>query len=118
MSGLNRASPLFRMTGGALQSVAGAWPPRPLLPGEVGGVALRELGPLVGELVLGEAGVDRARLDAGVAVDALLRIDVEHLDRVVVRLVRRRMDAVDWADLDARVVLRADAGLCDHVGHG
>ena len=28
------------------------------------------------------------------------------------------MDAVDRADLDARVVLGADAGLCDDVGHG
>ena len=71
-----------------------------------------------GQLVLGEAGVDRAGLDARVAVDALLGIDVEHLDLVVVGLVRRRVDAVDRADLDARVVLGADAGLCDHVGHG
>jgi hypothetical protein len=28
------------------------------------------------------------------------------------------MDAVDRADLGARVVLRADAGLGDHIGHG
>ena len=40
------------------------------------------------------------------------------LDLVVVRLVRRRVDAVDRADLDARVVLGADAGLCDDVCHG
>ena len=70
-----------------------------------------------GQLVLGEAGVDRARLDARVAVDALLGVDVEHLDLVVVGLVGRRVDAVDGADLDARVVLGADAGLCDDVGH-
>ena len=70
------------------------------------------------ELVLGEARVDRAGLDAGVAVDALLGIDVEHLDLVVVGLVRRRMDAVDGADFDAGVVLGADAGFSDHVSHG
>src|SRR5262245_22153240 len=41
------------------------------------GVDLSVLLPLVWELVLGEAGVDGARLDARVAVDALLGIDVE-----------------------------------------
>ena len=51
-----------------------------LLAGEVLGVDRRVLRPLLGELVLGEAGVDRARLDAGVAVDALVGVDVELLD--------------------------------------
>src|SRR3954470_12116471 len=88
-----------------------------LLVREVLRVLLREPLPLVGQLVLGEAGVDRACLDAGVAVDALLRVDVELLDVVVVRLVRRGVDAVDRADLDARVVLGVDAGLGDHIGH-
>src|SRR5215218_6298349 len=73
--------------------------------------------PLVRELVLGEAGVHRAGLDAGVAVDALLGVDVELLDRVVVRLVGSRVDAVDGADLDAGVVLLPDAGLCDYIRH-
>src|SRR5581483_6927022 len=76
------------------------------------------LRPLLGELVLREAGVHGARLDAGVAVDALVRIDVELLDVVVVGLVRRRMDAVDGADLYAGVVLLADAGLRDDVCQG
>jgi hypothetical protein len=77
---------------------------------------LREPRPLLGELVLGEAGVDGARLDAGVAVDALVGIDEELLLRLVVGLVRGRVDAVDRADLDARVVLLADAGFRDDVG--
>src|SRR5947208_10006314 len=68
-------------------------------------------------MVVGEAGIHRAVLVARVAVDALLRVDVEHLDAVVVGLVGGRMDAVDRADLNARIVLRADAGLGDHVGH-
>jgi putative transposase len=72
--------------------------------------------PLVGQLVLGEAGVDRAGFDAGVAVDALLGVDVELDDRVVVGLVGRRVDAVDGTDLHAGVVLRVDAGLGDDVG--
>ena len=81
------------------------------------GVDLDVLRPLLRELVLGEAGVHRAGLDAGVAVDALLRVDVEHLDLVVVGLVGSRVDAVDRAHLDARVVLLADARLCDYVSH-
>src|SRR5438105_5971628 len=88
-----------------------------LFPGEVLRVLLGEGRPLVGQLILGEAGVDRAGLDAGVAVDALLGVDVELLDVVVAGLVRGGMDAVDRADLDARVVLRADARLCDDVSH-
>ena len=39
-------------------------------------VVLGVFGPLGGELVLGEAGVDGAGLDAGVAVDALVRVDL------------------------------------------
>src|SRR3954453_14417381 len=88
-----------------------------LLVREVLRVLLREGGPLVGQLVLGEAGVHRACLDAGVAVDALLWIYVELLDAVVVRLVGRGVDAVHRAHLDARVVLGSDAGLGDDVGH-
>src|SRR3954452_939799 len=80
-------------------------------------VDLGELLPLVRHLVLGEAGVDGAGLHAGVAVDALVRIDVQHLDRVVIGLVGRRVDAVDRADLYARVVLGADARLGDDVCH-
>src|SRR5688572_17627212 len=47
-------------------------------------VDLRELLPLVRQLVLGEARVHGAGLDAGVAVDALVGVDVEHLDVVVI----------------------------------
>src|SRR3954466_4453768 len=88
-----------------------------LLAGEVLRGLRREGRPLVGQLVFGEAGVDRACLDAGVAVDAFLGVDVELLDVVVVGLVRRRVDAVDGTHLDARVVLGPDAGLGDDVGH-
>jgi DMSO/TMAO reductase YedYZ molybdopterin-dependent catalytic subunit len=81
------------------------------------GVDLGELRPLVGQLVLGKARVHRTGLHAGVAIDALLGVDVELLDLVVVGFLGRRVNAVDGTDLDARVVLRADAGLCDDVGH-
>src|SRR5439155_927180 len=81
------------------------------------GVDLGVLVPFRRELVLGEAGVHRTGLDAGIAVDAFIRVDVEHLDRFVVGLVRRRMDAVDRTNLDTGIVLGADARLCNDVGH-
>src|SRR5215207_10654324 len=82
------------------------------------GVDLNVFLPFVWQLVLREAGVHRAGLDAGVAIDALLGVDIEHVDLVVVRLVRGRMDAVDGTNLHAGVVLGVDAGFGDDVGHG
>ena len=83
---------------------------------EVLRVDLGVLRPLLGELILGEAGIDRAGLYAGVAVDALIGIDVELLDGVVIGLVGGRVDAVNRTNLHARVVLLPDARLCDDVG--
>jgi hypothetical protein len=56
-------------------------------------------------LVLGEDGIDRASLYAGVAVDALLGIDEQLLDLGEVRRILRRVYAVNGADLDTREVL-------------
>ena len=70
---------------------------------------------LLGHLEVREDRVDRARLDAGVAVDAQLRVDVELLRGLEVGRPGLRMDAVDGTDLDARVVLDAASG--NHVGH-
>ena len=70
---------------------------------------------LRGQLEVGEDRVDRARLDAGVAVDADLGVDVELLGGLEVGRPRLRVDAVHRADLDAGVVL--DAAADDDVGH-
>ena len=107
--------PVPEVTGTALPMALAAALARLL---EVVGVDLDVALPLVRELVLGEAGVHRAGLDAGVAVDALLGVDVELRDLVVVGLVRGGVDAVDRTDLDARVVLGVDAGFGDDVSHG
>ncbi len=84
-----------------------------LVPGRV------DLGePLLGgiELVVGQDRLDRARVGAGAAVDAGLRIDVQHLGGGELGLVRRGVDAVHGADRDAARVVAA--GLGDHIGHG
>jgi hypothetical protein len=62
---------------------------------EVGRADLDVLLPIGGDHVLGRDGVDRAGLYAGVAVDALLGIDVELLGLPEVGLVGPRVNAVD-----------------------
>src|SRR5215211_3531061 len=79
-------------------------------------VELERVGELLRQLRLRIDRVDRARLDAGVAVDADLGIDVELLRRLEVAGARLGVDAVHRTDLDARVVL--DAAADDDVGHG
>src|SRR6266513_705174 len=63
--------------------------------------------PLVG--VLGHDRVDRALGDADGAIDALVRIDHQH--------VRPLVEAVDRADVDAVGVLAFDAAFGDDVSH-
>src|SRR5712664_876397 len=73
-------------------------------------VHLDEVLPVGRRLVLGEDRLHRAHRLAGPAVDALIRVDVEHL--------RPLVDAVDRADLDTGLVLDVDARLRDDVRHG
>src|SRR5215217_2116907 len=79
-------------------------------------VELERVGELLRQLRLRVDRVDRARLDARVAVDADLGIDVELLRRLEVAGARLGVDAVDRTHLDAGVVL--DAAADDDVGHG
>src|SRR3990170_2319819 len=81
------------------------------------GVPLRELGPLLRQIFQHEDGGHRTDGDAGAAVDALLRVDVEHRLLLKVGLILAGMDAVHRADIDAGGVLGSDAGLSNHVGH-
>ena len=74
------------------------------------GVDGRELLPLAGEVLVREDRGDGADRHAGVAVHALVRLDVEH--------PRALVDAVDGALVDARLVLDVDARFRDDVGHG
>src|SRR5204862_1729832 len=84
--------------------------------GEEEAVELQGVVVLGGDLRLGVDRVDRARLDARIAVDADRRVDVELLRRLEVGGARLGVDAVHGTDLDARVVL--DAAANDDVGHG
>src|SRR6476646_5127526 len=88
-----------------------------LLALEVVGVELDEVLPLGWHGALLEDRREGAGWLAGAAVDALIWIDVEQLDRLEVRLALRRVDAVNGADINARGVLLTDARLGNHIGH-
>ena len=76
--------------------------------GGVGGIGGREF-------VVGEDRVDRAHVGARTAIDASLRIDVEHLGMPEIGVGGRGVDAVDRTDGRAQRVTAAGPG--DHVGH-
>src|SRR6184192_1768496 len=67
---------------------------------------------LGGHLVLGINRGYRTGIDAGSAIDALIRVDDQH--PVLGAAVD---DAVDGADIDTGPVLQVDAGFGDDIGH-
>src|SRR6201995_5784717 len=101
---------------GPLRSISILRPPtsrvsrtKPLSVGEVVGVDLREVLPLVRQLIVREDRVDRTFLDAGVAVDALLGIDEQLLHFGKAGLVFSRVNTVDRADLHTTEILEGEA---------
>src|SRR5262245_51302405 len=62
-------------------------------------------------------GRDRACRHAGAAVDALIRMDVEHRRLRELSLVLARVDAIDRANVHAGGVLRFDARVGDDERH-
>ena len=78
---------------------------------EVVGVDLDVFAPLLRDLVLGEDGVDRARINARAAVDALIRVDEIH-GRCVVGV-----NTVHGADLYARGIFDPYTRLNNDISH-
>jgi 6-pyruvoyl-tetrahydropterin synthase len=83
----------------------------------VGGVLGGELRPLLRQVVERENRRHGAHRDAGAAVDALHRVDVEHLGLGEVGLVLLRMDAIDRAGVDAGGIFGSNARFSDYVCH-
>src|SRR5215831_16120551 len=79
------------------------------------GVPCDKARPVSGRLVEREDGLDRAGRHAGAAVDAFVRMNIEHLSRSKRGLILSRVNAIDGANIHARGVLGAYAGLADDV---
>ena len=65
----------------------------------------------------GKDRLDGTRRNTGAAIDALVRVDIQHFCRRKFRFVFPRMNAVNRTDIDTRAILRADARLTDDIGH-
>src|SRR5437660_4337395 len=78
---------------------------------EVVGVDLDVFAPLLRDLVLGKDGVDRARINARAAVDALIRVDEIHGRGVI------GVNTVDGANLDARGIFDPYTRLNNDISH-
>src|SRR6185369_6672534 len=73
--------------------------------------------PLFRCLVEREDGLNRASRHTGAAVDAFVRVNIQHFRRLKRLFVLARMDAVDWADVNARRILGTDARFTNDVRH-
>jgi hypothetical protein len=81
------------------------------------GILLREVIPFLRKIVKREDRRNRANRDTGATIDALHRIDIQHLGVGEFRVFFFRMNAVDGTGVHASRVLRADAGFRDYVCH-
>jgi len=84
---------------------------------EVIGVDLGEVGPLLGEVVEREDGRDRAHRNAGAAIDAFDRVDIDHFDAGEVGFVLLGVDAIHGTGVDAGSVFRSDTGFRNYICH-
>src|SRR5579862_8204803 len=77
----------------------------------------RKMGPLLGQIFQRKNRRHRTNRDAGSAVDALHRTDVQLGLSLEFGFIFSRVDAIDGADVDACGIFRADTGLSDYVRH-
>jgi hypothetical protein len=87
------------------------------LSSEKSGVLLREIRPLVREIIEREDGRNRANRDARAAIYALHGIDVEHIVLAKIRFIFLGMDAIDRTGVHAGRIFGSDAGFRYNVSH-
>src|SRR5438128_4953322 len=88
-----------------------------LLVGIPVGVDLREVLPLLRQVVFGEDGLHGAGRLARAAVNAFVRVDIEQLCPLELRLILARMDAVHRTNVYAGRVLGPYAGFRNNISH-
>jgi len=84
---------------------------------EVVGIDCRKMFPLLGGVIFSKDGLDRARRLASAAINAFIRMYVEHFGRLECGLVLARMDAIDRTNIHTSRILRPYAGLSNNVCH-
>ncbi len=88
-----------------------------LLSTEVSRVLLGEMGPLLWQVIQRKDGGNRARRDAGPAVDALHGIDKQLFGFSMTSFIFFGVDAIDWTSVHTGGVLGADTRFCNHICH-
>jgi len=73
------------------------------------GVFRDELGPFTGDFIFRENGVYRTDGGTGIAIDAFIRIDIQHIVSLV--------ETFHGTDLGAIAVFTIHAGLTHDIGH-
>jgi hypothetical protein len=87
------------------------------LPAKILRIAFGEALPLLGQIIEGKNGGNRADRYASAAVDALHRIDVEHLFLRKRRRVLLGVNAIDRARIHTSRILGSNARFCNHISH-
>src|SRR5262249_31584985 len=87
------------------------------LSAEVLGVLVGKFLPLFRQVVESENRRNRAHRNTGATVNALHRIDIQHVRAFKLRFILLRMNAVYRTRIHAGGVLRTYARLCNHVCH-
>jgi hypothetical protein len=83
----------------------------------VGTIHLLKFQPSIGQIRIGENCRYRTHRNAGAAMDAFQRVDVQHPLLLERRFLAARMNAVDWTGVNTRGVLHAYAGSSNYVSH-
>src|SRR5436853_362423 len=76
-----------------------------------------EVLPLFGRVVLRKDRLHRARWLASSAIDAFIRVDIQHLRGLKICFVLTRVNAVNRTNVNACSILRAYAGFRNYICH-
>src|SRR5579883_322215 len=83
----------------------------------IGGILFGVLLPLLRQVIQRENSRNRAHRHTSAAIDALYRIDIQHLRGRMRRLILLGMNAVHRARIHTRRVLGPDARFCNDISH-
>jgi hypothetical protein len=80
-------------------------------------IHLSEMLPLLGQIILGKDRLNRASRLARSAVNALVRVNIQHFSRFEIRFVFTGMNAINRANVHTGCILGPYAGLRYNICH-